>query len=155
MVVAAVREWLLQWASTSFLVEGRSMEPAYRPGATVRVCQLPLWLLQPERFDVVVLRSPDEPIRRLELKRLIGLPGERIRWTANRFEVNQTLLDEPYARIPPTVPGDDEAREVILKPGEFFVAGDHRLYSRDSRQYGPVPRHAILGKVHLVARVAA
>jgi signal peptidase I len=83
----------------------------------------------------------------VELKRVIGQPGEEITWGRGRFQVNGFLLDEPYARIPPAPPGDDEVRAVLLGPNEYFMAGDNRLYSHDSRQYGPLSRRAILGKI--------
>lgn len=122
------------------------MEPGYPPHTVVRVTRLPLSLVGLGRGDVVVIRSPEARVR-LELKRVVGLPGETIRWTAHRFVIADRVLDEPYARLPRPVPGDDEARERRLGPGDYFVAGDNRLHSRDSRHYGPVRRRAIVGKV--------
>jgi signal peptidase I len=95
---------------------------------------------------VVAIRSPETPTR-IELKRVVGLPNEEIAWRAGRFSVNGALLDEPYARIPSAPPGDDELAIVRLGPHDYFVAGDNRLHSRDSRHYGPVTRRVILGKV--------
>ena len=93
-----------------------------------------------------MIRSPAMPTR-LELKRIIGLPREEISWTGERFQVNGLPLDEPYARFRPAPPGDDDVYVVCLGPDDYFVAGDNRLYSHDSRQYGPVARSAVLGAV--------
>ena len=83
----------------------------------------------------------------VELKRIIGLPREELSWSRGQFRVNGVPLDEPYAQRHPVPPGDDEIALVRLSPRDYFVVGDNRLYSRDSRHYGPVARSAILGKI--------
>ena len=98
------------------------------------------------RGEVVVIRSPITP-KRMDLKRIIGLPTEAISWSQGRFQVNDTLLMESYAKIPSAPPGDDEVQACHLGSDEYFVAGDNRLHSCDSRRYGPVNRSAILGTI--------
>lgn len=127
-------------------VEGPSMEPVFPAGSRVCVNPFPYLWASPRRGDVVVLRAPDAA-RRYHLKRIIGLPGERITWGARGIRVNGKRQEEAYARIPPPTPGDDEEHSLTLNPGEYFVAGDNRLYSTDSRHYGPVIRSAILGRI--------
>ena len=119
------------------------MEPAYVEGCRVRV--RPYALRSPGRGDVVVIRSPALPAR-LELKRIVGLPDEEVVWTGGVVRINGARLDEPYARIPVSPPGDDQALFYRLRPGEYFVAGDNRLHSTDSRSYGPVALASIAGK---------
>ena len=126
-------------------VQGQSMAPAYRPGQQLRVHPPAVSAGTPRRGEVIIVRSPESP-RRAELKRIIGLPAERVRWTGvGRMQINGRWLREPYARVPAAPPGDEGLRERRLRRGEYFVAGDHRLYSRDSRHYGPVPRRFIVG----------
>ncbi|MBI3319601.1 MAG: signal peptidase I [Candidatus Omnitrophica bacterium] len=128
------------------MVEGASMEPAYPSGTTVLIHHLAYLLFSPARGDVVVMQSP-EVADRVELKRIIGLPDEMVSWSTGRFQINGIPLDEPYARIAEAPPGDDEKRRCQLGACDYFVAGDHRLYSRDSRHYGPIARSMIIGKV--------
>ena len=124
------------------------MEPAYRPGSRVWMSRFSYLFQQPARGDVVVIRAPVDD-RRLELKRIIGLPDEEVSWSQGHFAINGVKLDEPYAHIPPAPPGDDERRAVRLGAAQYVVAGDNRLASDDSRTYGPVTRSAILGKILL------
>ena len=129
-----------------FQVCGQSMEPSYPDGRRVWAGRFSYLLRAPSRGDVVVIRSPEDP-RRQELKRIVGLPHDELAWGGQRIRVNGASVDEPYARLRPEPPGDDLMRTIRLGPREYFVAGDNRLYSRDSRQYGPVPRRAVLGRV--------
>ncbi len=100
----------------------------------------------PRRGSVVVLEAPDDP-GRWDVKRLIGLPGELIEWQAGQFSINGTPLQEPYARLSAQGPGDhQESRTVRLGPREYFVAGDNRPSSRDSRHYGPVSRNRLVAE---------
>ena len=122
------------------------MEPSYVQGSRVIAQRLAYLAVRPERGDVVVIRSP-EARARLELKRIVGLPGETVCWQRGRLSVNGRELEEPYAMSPPVPPGDDAPSVWRLGRREYFVAGDNRLYSRDSRVYGPVRRSAIVGKI--------
>ncbi len=123
-------------------VQGASMEPGFREGSDVVLSPWHYLFNAPARGDVVAVRRAE----RLDLKRIVGLPGERVSWNSGTIKINGTALDEPYAMIPPPVPGDGEWRTVHLSRNEYFVAGDHRLYSTDSRRFGPVIRDAIVGK---------
>jgi signal peptidase I len=134
--------WML---GRRLLVHGPSMEPAYPDGRGVWASAWPYLFRRPARFDVVVVRSAQEP--RLQLKRIVGLPRERVAWVGDEVRINGASLREPYARRAAPVPGDDEVRMVELGPQDYFLAGDNRLYSRDSRRDGPIPRAAIFGKV--------
>jgi signal peptidase I len=127
-------------------VEGPSMEPAFVHQKRVRLNPFAYWWKPPRRGDVVALRSPEDP-KRYDLKRIVGLPGETISWIGGRIQVQGVPLPEPYARIHPSPPGDDQQQSLRLKVGEYFVAGDNRLYSRDSRHYGPVQASHLIGRV--------
>lgn len=123
------------------------MAPAYPDGQRLRYSSVRRVSAALSRGAVILLRSPERAAR-LELKRVIGLPLERVRWTGvGRVQINGRWLREPYARFSNPPPGDDEHAECQVRAGHYFVVGDNRLYSHDSRHYGPVSRRVLLGKI--------
>ena len=138
--------WVQRLISYSVEVRGQSMEPTCSPGRRLRASRLPYVFRRPSRGELVLVRPPGTADR-ADVKRVIGLPNEQVAWSRGIFRVNGELLQEPYARIPEAPPGDEEAQSRRLGPDEYFVAGDNRLYSHDSRRYGPVNRTAILAIV--------
>jgi signal peptidase I len=131
--------------SREFRIHGSSMEPAFQDGSMVRISPVSYLWRTPRREEVVGLRCPDAPDR-FELKRIVGLPGECVSWIGSNIWIHGNKLEEPYAHKYPHTPGD-ELHMLDLGPGEYFVAGDNRLYSLDSRNYGPVWLSDILGRV--------
>jgi signal peptidase I len=138
------------------LVEGDSMRPTLLPGQRVAVGPLDR---PPRRGDLVVVRrgaassrstgapplgSPD-PSGLEVVKRVVGLPGERVRLVAGRLEVDGLEVAEPYLGGAT----GDEARDLDLRLGEdqYLVLGDHRAASTDGRDFGPVPAAALTGRV--------
>lgn len=116
-------------------VEGKSMAPGFLPGD---------WLIATKaralhRGDVVVVRLPGRDIE--VVKRVVALPGERIRVEDGSIAVDGRWLDEPYAR------GTGRGGEWSLGPGEYFVLGDNRDFSTDGRAFGSLPRESIVGVV--------
>jgi signal peptidase I len=118
------------------------------------------------RRDVIVFKYPEDPERDF-IKRVIGLPGEQVEVRHKRVYVNGRLLDEPYAHYmeqPPPVPdrlepGDRQAaggdpREnygpVTVPPKHYFVMGDNRDNSQDSRYWGFLPRDYVKGKALVI-----
>ena len=119
------------------LVAGGSMRPTLDPGHRIAVAPL---LRPPARGDLVVLRSP----RHLEVvKRVVGLPGERVRLSGGRLEVDGQAVPEPYL-AGPTSGGE---LDLQLGPAEYLVLGDHRAASTDGRDFGPVGADALVGRV--------
>ncbi|HEY4725288.1 MAG TPA: signal peptidase I [Actinomycetota bacterium] len=119
------------------LVKGGSMRPTLGPGQRIAVAPL---VRPPARGDLVVLRSP----RHLEVvKRVVGLPGERVRLVAGRLEVDGQSVPEPYL-AGPTSSGE---LDLQLGPAEYLVLGDHRAASTDGRDFGPVGADALVGRV--------
>ena len=141
-----MRRWV-PWGVARVTVVGHSMEPTYSSGRTLWITSLPYCVGHPARGDVVACyahASQDRP----ELKRIIGLPNDTVAWAqGGRMQVNAVWLEERYVRLPPAPPGDQDVSSCVVGPRHYFVVGDNRLHSRDSRQYGPIPRQAILGKV--------
>ena len=135
------------------LVAGGSMRPTLEPGQRIAVAPL---VRPPRRGDLVVVARPrsrstgappwgsPDPSGDLEVvKRVVGLPGERVRLRGGRLEVGGVPLPEPYLGGAPTA-GE---LELALGPAEYLVLGDHRAASTDGRDFGPVPADALLGRV--------
>jgi signal peptidase I len=123
------------------LVEGGSMRPTLDPGQRIAVGPLDR---PPARGELVVVRRPEG----LEVvKRVVGLPGERVRLVAGRLEVDGRPVPEPYLG-PPTVQrmGDGDL-DVTLGADQYLVLGDNRVASSDGRDFGPVPGGALAGRV--------
>jgi len=100
----------------------------------------------PQRGDIVVLRDPRKPETDL-IKRVIGLPGETVEIVNGRVFINDMLLDEPYI----TTPWNDTKPKILISEGEYYVLGDNRDNSLDSRssQVGLIPKDLIIGKAAL------
>jgi signal peptidase I len=129
-----------------YMVEGASMAPTYSPGTHLYGAPISTPL---ERGDVVLLDDGQEDYA---LKRVIGLPGETVQLWRGCVLVNRQLLIEPY--LPQhtyTFPTERARRGAtfVLGEGEYFVLGDNRFHSSDSRAYGPVDRKQIKRRVPL------
>ena len=138
---------------TSFLVlplDGPSMQPGLHTDERVLVNSLVYDFSAPQRGDVVVFHPPAQPSL-IYIKRVIGLPGDTITLTLNHIYVDRVLLDEPYVpAAPPGIPLNPEATTIQLGPGQYFLLGDNRSDSRDSRYFGPVTRANIIGEAQYV-----
>jgi signal peptidase I len=126
------------------VVRGSSMSPGIHDGDRILVNHLSYMLQSVQRGDIVVLRYPLDP--RLDyIKRVIGLPGDVVRIRGGFVSVNGSVLEEPYI----SQPDPRGALEVKVEPDHFFVMGDNRPHSSDSREFGQVPRENLVGKVNL------
>ena len=99
------------------------------------------------RGDTVVFWFPGDPSKSF-IKRVIGVPGDKVEVTDGKVSVNQRVLDEPY--VPEAYRDHVSTPLRVVPPGEYFVLGDHRSSSNDSRMWGTVPRHYIYGKAAFV-----
>lgn len=122
-------------------VYGGSMQPNLRTNERLVVEKLSYHFHGPRRGDIVVLRDPDGGPDLL-IKRVIGLPGERVMVADGRVYVDGVALDEPYLTEVTTGGG----RSWMVPPMHVFVMGDNRNASRDSRVFGPVPLENIVGR---------
>lgn len=121
------------------------MLPTLAHGQYVLACALNLPWNQPHRGRIVVLRHPRQN-HRIYIKRIIGLPNENISLKSGTTYVNDAMLKEPYlANF--KYPLRDDHREWWMGTEEYFVMGDNRSDSEDSRVFGPVDRELILGRV--------
>jgi signal peptidase I len=121
------------------LVKGGSMRPTLNPGQRIAVAPL---LRPPGRGDLVVVARPGHGDLEV-VKRVVGLPGERVRLHPGGLEVDGRPVSEPYLAGPPAA----GTLEVELGPAEYLVLGDHRAASTDGRDFGPVGADALLGRV--------
>ncbi len=121
-------------------VYGQSMEPNLHTNQRLVIEKLGYHLHGPRRGDVVVLHDPGGSPELL-IKRIIGLPGERVTIADGRVYIDGVPLDEPYL----TQPTQGGGRSWVVPPLHVFVMGDNRSASRDSRVFGPVPLDQIVG----------
>lgn len=145
IAVAAIKYFLIQ----PFIVNGASMEPSFYDGDYLLVDEISYRFSNPERGDVIVFHSPDDESI-YYIKRIIGLPGETVHIEGNAIQVTQdqekTVLHEEY--IPERIQIQWSANmEITLQEGEYFVMGDNRVNSRDSRAWGPLHEDSIIGSV--------
>lgn len=169
VLLALVVFLFIQTSVQNFRVEGSSMHPTLEGGQYLLVNKLvylkidqdrlsrivPFWNVErheqhfavhpPKQGDVIVFRFPRDPSRDF-VKRVIGLPGDVVAMEDGFVRVNGKTLEEPYL----TVRDTSDLDTVELGEKEYFVLGDNRRGSNDSRNWGPVPEENILGKVWLV-----
>lgn len=119
-----------------------SMLPTLPDGRYLLINKWTYRLRPPRRGEIVVLRAPGKE-HWSYVKRVVGLPGETVVIQAGRIRVNGRVLREPYA-LGKTYP---EMGPLQIPEEAYFVLGDNRSNSEDSRQFGPVPRGRILGKI--------
>lgn len=137
---------LVELATPRFYVEGRSMQPNFADGQRLIVSRVNYLFTDPQRGDIIVFNSPQGGRTQPPLiKRVIGLPGESVTIQDTQVYVNGVELDEPYIKEPCSLSNCKDER-VELGPNDYFVMGDNRNNSNDSRRFGPVHRDAIIGE---------
>jgi len=150
VIILPIRYFIAQ----PFFVKGASMEPSYQDGDYLIVDEISYRLTKPKRGDVIVFRFPQDP-HQFFIKRIIGLPEETIEIKDNKITIfNQShplgfVLDES-SYLPP----NQQTRgylKIKLDDNEYFVLGDNRLQSSDSRRWGPLNKTFIIGKTFIRA----
>ncbi len=128
-------------------VEGTSMLPVLEDQDRLFINKMAFHVGDVHRGDVVVFRYPRDRTKSY-IKRVIALPGDSIRIDHGKVFVNNQALSETY--VPMRFWDDRSQPQMVLPPDEFFVMGDHRSISSDSREFGPVERKLIYGKAAFV-----
>lgn len=128
-------------------VEGISMQPGLRDQDRLFIDKFFFRFEKIDRGDVVVFHYPRDP-EKSYIKRVIGLPGDTIRIVQGRVFVNGSPISEPY--VPRRFEDTVSMGTLVIPPGEYFVMGDHRSISSDSRAFGPVDRDLIYGKAEFI-----
>jgi signal peptidase I len=152
ILLALVIFFAIHFMIQNFRIDGTSMEPNVHNGEYVIVNKTAYWFgHNPQRGDVVVFQAPDQP-QNDRVKRVIGLPGETVEVTGDGtvyitdIDGNRFKLEEPY--LPSHHSGTSGTW--TMPEDEYFVMGDNRSVSYDSREGGPVPRSNIIGKAWLI-----
>ena len=132
---------------TAFTIDGASMEPTLADGESILVDRFAYHYQKVERYDVIVFKHNDGTYF---VKRVIGLPGEHIALFENSVYINQERLAEHYLLDQGQPFTLEEITSVERLPSQsYFVMGDHRTHSLDSRNFGFIHRRQIAGKVSI------
>lgn len=150
VIILPIRYFIAQ----PFFVKGASMEPAFEDGDYLIINEVSYRFSKPRRGEVVVFRFPENP-KQFFIKRIIGLPEETIEIRNNTVKIFNKqsptgfILDE-FGYLDPgqTTQGN---LKTSLDENEYFVLGDNRLHSSDSRRWGPLDKSFITGKVFIRA----
>ncbi len=149
-IVLPIRMYVMQ----PFFVKGASMEPNFEDGQYLIIDEISYRFNNPQRGDVIVFKYPLDPSQ-YYIKRLIGLPGETVEVNGGRVKIYNAehplgfVLDESkYLASSVTTTG--ESKET-LGSDQYFVMGDNRAASYDSRRWGPLSRDEVIGRVWLRA----
>ena len=169
VLLALVALVVLQGTVRNFKVEGSSMSPTLEGGQYLVVDQVsyfqldvermsrivPFWDASetdpkfafdpPTRGEIIVFRYPEDPSKDF-VKRVVGLPGEKVEVRSGIVHIDDIAMREPYLQRTDR----SSARAVTLREKEYYVIGDNRRNSNDSRAWGVVPEANIVGKVWLV-----
>jgi signal peptidase I len=150
LVIAAVIFLALRTTVQSFAIEGPSMEPNFYTGQRVLVNKLVYKFHEPQRGDVIIFRSPNSQQGDL-IKRVIGLPGESVEIRDGKVYIHKQdgqvfPLDEPYVNEP----ARNAFQGSTIPENAYFVLGDNRNHSEDSRHGWLVPRQNIIGEAWLI-----
>ncbi|GAB4346402.1 MAG: signal peptidase I [Phototrophicales bacterium] len=138
---------LLQLALPRSVVHGSSMEPNFEEGQRLVISRINYMIGDPQRGDIVVFNSPaSDPGEPSLIKRVIGLPGETVEIRDTQVYIDGVLLDEPYIKEP-CRPSSCRDQIHHLGENEYFLMGDNRNVSNDSRSFGPVTHDRIIGEV--------
>lgn len=134
-------------------VNGQSMVPNFQSGDYVLTDKISYKIGEPKRGDIIVFHAPDSAHCAKGtgcdfIKRILGLPGETIGIRDGRVFVNNQPLAEPYVPADfETLPGAyTQNGSITLSADQYFVSGDNRPYSSDSRSWGPITKDEIVGK---------
>jgi len=145
LIVIPIRIFIAQ----PFVVSGSSMFPTFHNGEYLIVDELSYRLREPQRDEVTIFRYPKDP-KKFYIKRIIGLPNETIDISGSSVTVTNTehpdgfILEQPFVEN-----NSNNITHFELKADEYFVMGDNRAQSSDSRYWGAVPRKNLIGKAFL------
>lgn len=143
IIVLPIRLFIAQ----PFIVAGASMEPTFESGQYLIVDQLSYRAQEPARGDVIIFRYPRDPSK-FFIKRIVGLPGETVSIDGPTIRITNEEYPEGFI-FEEMDEAADVSTDASLSGDEYFVLGDNRDASSDSRTWGPLPRENIIGRAFI------
>lgn len=142
---------LINFGCTRAVISGSSMQPALENEDTVLVNRMAYGLIKPQRYDVIAFEPEGIKSSKVYIKRVIGLPGDRVQIIDGRVYINGERLEDDIANVDILTAGI-AVNEVQLSSDEYFVLGDNRNNSEDSRfsNIGIIKKGDIVGKVWII-----
>ena len=150
VAIAAVMVMIYLFVMSPQEVSGHSMEPNFQNGDYILTNKIIYKMKDPQRGDIVIFKSPTN--KDIDyIKRVIGLPGETVMLKAQHYYINDQLLEERYDYKKPVYGGSflQEGIKITVPPDYYFVSGDNRPGSSDSREFGPVSKFDFIGQAFL------
>jgi signal peptidase I len=139
LVMAVALYFAIDFCVARVRVENVSMESSFTEGELLMVNRLNYKFSEPERGDVVIFKAPTDP-KKDYIKRMIGLPGDKVSVQEGKLFINDSEIQEPWVHEPMAYSG-----EWVVPENEYFVLGDNRNHSSDSHSWGFVPRKNLVG----------
>ncbi len=148
VVILAIMVMIYLFIMSPQEINGASMEPNLHNGEYILTNKIEYKLRDPKRGDVVIFKSPRN--KDIDyIKRIIGEQGDRVALKNGSYYVNGMKLDESYLAPNTYIGGGNylrEGSEIIVPEGRYFVSGDNRGHSSDSREFGPIAKEDFIGK---------
>jgi signal peptidase I len=132
-----------------FIVVGQSMEPNFHDKEYLVVDKVTTRFREPKRGEIVIFHPPQNPSESY-IKRVIGLPGETVEVKEGKVYVDDEVVQESYILHDPSISMKNNYPKVTLGADEYYVFGDNREHSSDSREIGPIPKANLQGRVAIV-----
>lgn len=151
VVILAIMVMVYLFIMSPQEISGASMEPNFHNGEYILTNKIEYKLHEPQRGDVVIFKSPRNPDIDY-IKRVIALPGEQVRVSRDTIYINDKPLLESYIPSTTNTYGGSfltENQEFVVPKDKYFVLGDNRQHSSDSREFGPVGKEEFIGKALL------
>ncbi|KKT82341.1 MAG: Signal peptidase I [Candidatus Yanofskybacteria bacterium GW2011_GWA2_44_9] len=148
-IILPIRYYLVQ----PFFVKGASMESSFDDGDYLLIDEISYRFKDPARGDVIIFRYPEDPSQ-FFIKRIIGLPGESVEILNDKVKIYNERYPDGFYLKEDYLDGHQRtlgSSKVKLGDKEFYVLGDNRLQSSDSRRWGPLAEHFITGRAFLRA----
>lgn len=145
VIALLISFFIITFVVQAFYIPSGSMLPTLKPGDRIFANKFIYRFREPRRQEIIVFKWPVDPKRRF-IKRLIGLPGDRVKIVEGQVYVNDKPLEEDYT----LERSYTDFPEVKVPKGHYFMLGDNRNNSEDSRFWGFVPQENIVGKAFVI-----
>ena len=148
VVIMAIMVMIYLFIMSPQEISGASMEPNFHNGEYILTNKIIYKFKEPIRGDVIIFKSPKDKTVDY-IKRIIGLPGDTVRLENNSYYVNDVKIEEPYEPSDMPIYGGSflaEGDEITVPEGQYFVSGDNRPHSSDSREFGTIAKEEFIGQ---------